>query len=95
VFQGGGRSALVTAAVRIGHLPSKPREAAKDPAGLLKGGRAWPILISYFSNDGELPTSEVAAALCANGLLGSFSLVYPQFTLRAKLMRVERLASSC
>ncbi|HEX3943555.1 MAG TPA: DUF1849 family protein [Rhizomicrobium sp.] len=95
VFQGGGPSALVTAAVKIGHPPSKSHETAKDPAGLLKGGAAWPILISYFSNDGESPTSEVATLLYANGLLGSFSLVYPQFTLRAKLMRVERLPSSC
>ena len=95
VFQGGGRSALVTAAARIGRLSATQLEAAKDSAGLLKGGGAWPILISYFSNNSELPMSEVATNLYANGLLGSFSLVYPQFTLSAKLMRVERLPSSC
>jgi hypothetical protein len=95
VFQGGGRGALVTAAVKIGRPPSRPHETARDPAGLLKGSAVWPILISYFSKDGELPASEVAAQLYGNGLLGSFSLVYPQFTLRAKLTRVERLPSSC
>lgn len=95
VFQGGGRGALVTAAARIGRLSSKRPEAAKDAGGLLKVGGAWPLLISYFSNNSELPMSEVAAHLYANGVLGSFSLIYPQFTLSAKLSRVERLPSSC
>jgi hypothetical protein len=95
VFQGGGRSALVIAAVKTGHALANPRETAMDPAGLLKGAAAWPILISYFTGNGELPTSEVAAHQYANGLLGSFSLVYPQFSLRATLVRVERLPSSC
>ncbi len=95
VFQGGGQSALVTAAVKIGRLSSKPHEIAKDTAGLLTGAAAWPILISYFESNGEQPSSEVAADMYANGLLGSFSLVYPQFTLRAKLVRAERLPSSC
>ncbi|MFL5239119.1 MAG: EipB family protein [Rhizomicrobium sp.] len=94
VFQGGGRDALVTAAVRIGSPVSRPRELARDPAGLLKG-RVWPILISYFPERGELPASEVAAHLYANGVLGSLSLVYQQFTLRVKLVRVERLRSGC
>jgi hypothetical protein len=95
VFQGGGRSALLSATVKIGRARSKPRETANDPAGLLREGAAWPILISYFENDGELPSSEVAASLYGNGLLGPFSLVYPQFTLRAKLVRIERLPASC
>ena len=94
VFQGGGRDTLVTAAVRVGSPVSRPRELARDPARLLKG-QVRPILISYFPERGELPASEVAAHLYANGLLGSLSLVYPQFTLRAKLVRVERLPSAC
>lgn len=94
IFQGGGRSALVTAAVKIGHRAERPHERAIDPAHLLKGG-AWPILISYFPENGELPSSEVAALLYANGLLGSLSLIYPQYTLRAQLVRLERLPSSC
>jgi hypothetical protein len=95
VFQGGGQSALVTAAVKIGRRTSGSHETAKDPAGLLKRGAVWPILISYFESNGEQPSSEVAVNLYGNGLLGSFSLVYPQFSLRAKLVRVERLRSSC
>jgi hypothetical protein len=94
VFQGGGRSALLTASAKIGRYVTQPREQAKDSARLLQGG-AWPILISYFSEGGELPTAEVAASLHANGLLGSLSLIYPQFALRAKLVRIERLPSSC
>jgi hypothetical protein len=94
VFQGGGRAALVTAAVKIGPPVAKPNESARDRAGLLKG-QTWPILVSYFPERGELPASEVAAHLYANGLLGSLSLVYPQFTFMAKLVRVERLPSAC
>jgi hypothetical protein len=94
VFQGGGKGALFTAAARIGRRMVQPREPAKDPGRLLKVG-AWPILISYFSQSGELPSSEVAARLYANGLLSSLSLIYPQYALRAKLVRVERLPSSC
>jgi hypothetical protein len=94
IFQGGGKSALVTAAVKIGHRMKQPHERTKDPAHLLKG-TPWPILISYFPENGELPSSEVAANLYGNGLLGSLSLIYPQYTLRAKLARLERLPSSC
>lgn len=95
VFQGGGQSALVTAAAKIGRRTSGSHETARDAAGLLERGPVWPILISYFESNGEQPSSEVAANLYGNGLLGSFSLVYPQFSLRAKLVRVERLRSSC
>lgn len=95
VFQGGPQSGLVTAAAKIGAELRESHEQAKDPDHLLRHVSAWPVLISYFSADSELPESEVAAHLYSNGLLGSLSLGYPQFTMRAKLVRIERLASSC
>jgi hypothetical protein len=97
LFQGGGRSALVTVAVRIGGRTANPRETAHDPDGLLKGVTAWPILMSDFPDQTELPAAEVATHLYANGLLGSVSFAYPQYTLRAKLVRIERLprAANC
>ena len=95
VFQGGGRNALVTAAARISPRVASVGENSRDPDHLLKGAAAWPILISYFPDETELPASEVAANLYANGVLGSLSLVYPQFALRAKLVRIERLHSPC
>ncbi|HEY1638187.1 MAG TPA: DUF1849 family protein, partial [Rhizomicrobium sp.] len=52
VFQGGGRSALLTASAKIGRYIAQSHEHAKDPAHLLQGG-AWPILISYFLESGE------------------------------------------
>lgn len=94
VFQGGGQSALVIAAAKIGRRQERPHETAKDQAHLLRR-EAWPILISYFPQSGALPSSEVAMRLYANGFLGSLSVAYPQFMLRAKLVRVERLPSSC
>jgi hypothetical protein len=95
VFQGGDRKALFTTVVRIGRRSARPHEDVRDPDDLVKQVPAWPVLISYFPAQEELPASEVSATLYANGLLGSFSLVYPQYTLRAKLIRVERLPSSC
>lgn len=94
VFQGGDRGALVIAAAKVGRHRKQPRETAKDPGHLLKE-EVWPVLISYFSPGGQLPSSEVAAHMYGNGLLGSLSLIYPAYTLRAKLARVERLRSSC
>src|SRR4029077_19483235 len=67
VFQGGGRNALVTASVRIGARESHPRATPKDPDGLIKGAAAWPVLMSYYGDQGELPSSEVSTELYANG----------------------------
>jgi hypothetical protein len=91
VFQGGGRDALVTASVRIGPRDAHPHATSKDPDRLLKGAAGWPVLMSYFPDEGELPASEVSSELYANGMTGSLSFVYPQYTLFAKLVRVERL----
>jgi hypothetical protein len=95
VFQGGDRNALVTASARIGGRLDRPHQDVRDSADLLKNVPAWPILISYFPANAELPASEVTSHLYANGLLGSLSLIYPDFTVRAKLVRVDRLPSSC
>jgi EipB-like len=94
VFQGGERDALVTASVRIGPRDAHPHVGAGDPDHLLKGAAAWPVLMSYFPQSAELPASEVATDLYANGIMGSVSFVYPQYTLRATLVRVERLPPS-
>ena len=94
VFQGGGRDALVTASVRIGPRDAHPGSTAKDPDHLFKGAAAWPVLMSYYPDQGELPASEVATELYSNGLMGSLSFVYPQYTLRATLVRVEQLPAS-
>ena len=97
VYQGGGHGALYISTATIGPPLAKPdtTEDAKDASGMLKGVRAWPVLISFFPPDAETPDSEVATRMYANGLLGSLSLVYPDYTLRAHLTRVERLPSSC
>jgi hypothetical protein len=95
IFQGGAKDGLLTATATIGTRTSKTVEQPRDPAGVLKGVAAWPVLISYFSGDAESPDSEVATRLYANGLLGSMSLIYPEYTLRATLVRVERLPSTC
>jgi hypothetical protein len=95
VFQGGDRKGLLTAAARIGQPLEPPHESAQDPSRLFENERAWPVLISYFPERAELPASEVAAHFYANGLLGSLSLIYADYSLRATLTRVDRLPSSC
>jgi len=96
MFQGGGKGAVYVSTATIGRSPTRPgAEDAKDSNGLLRGVKAWPVLISFFPPDAETPDSEIATHIYANGLLGSLSLVYPDYTLRAHLTRVERLPSSC
>jgi hypothetical protein len=97
IYQGGNKSALHFSTATIGPplANANATEDVKDPAGMLRGVRAWPVLISFFSPDAEMPDSEIATRIYANGLLGSLSLVYPDYTLRARLTRVERLPSSC
>ncbi|HEY1962232.1 MAG TPA: DUF1849 family protein [Rhizomicrobium sp.] len=95
VFQGGGRDALVTASVRIGAREIHPQITAQDPDHLLKGVTAWPMLMSYFPDQAELPASEIATELYANGMMGSLSFIYPQYTLRATLVRVQPRKTHC
>src|SRR5204863_4810560 len=96
IFQGGSTGAVYISTATIGRpLARLSAEDAEDPNRLLSGIRAWPMLISFFLPDAETPDSEIATHLYANGLLGSLSLVYPDYTLRAHLTRAERLPSSC
>ncbi len=98
VFQGGDKSDLYDVAATIG-MQSTPEHTAKersiDTAGLLKGVQAWPVLISYYAGDSSSPEYEVGSRLYANGIIGSMSLVYSRFTLRAKLVKLEPLAAAC
>lgn len=97
VFQGGGQDAVYFSTATIGPALAtrSAGEDARDPGHLLRNVRAWPVLIGFFSPKADVPESEVAMHLFANGLLGSLSLVYPEYTLRAHLRRAERLPSSC
>ncbi|HUO93217.1 MAG TPA: DUF1849 family protein [Rhizomicrobium sp.] len=100
VFQGGDRSDLNFSTAVIGkeaRATALASEMAQDKHGLLKGLRAWPVLISYFplSTHKEQPDYEIAAHLYDNGISGSMSLVYPDYTLRATLTRLEPLPQHC
>jgi hypothetical protein len=100
VFQGGDRTDLNFSTAMLGQRTSDQAlvaERAVDRAGLLKGVSAWPVLIGYFplSARKEQPDYEVATHLYANGINGSMSLVYPDYTLRATLVRLEALQQHC
>lgn len=98
VFQGGDKSALYLSTVLIGHkVPDAQSEHPIDKNGLVKNVSVWPVLVSYFPYDaqGETPDYEVASRLYANGIIGSMSLIYSNYTLKATLTQVEPLPPAC
>lgn len=100
VFQGGDRNDLYDTTTVIGR-PATPAvralDSAADGAGLLKNVPAWPTLVSYFSHDStdERADYEMAYRLYANGVAASMSLIYPNFTMKADLIKLEPLPSHC
>jgi hypothetical protein len=100
VFSGGGQSDLNFSTAVIGKFvaPSAlSSEHAVDAGGVIRGVAAWSALISAYpvSTHAETPDYEVAAHLFANGVNGSMSLIYPDYMLKAKLVRLEPLKASC
>ena len=100
VFQGGDVNDLYDTATVIGRPVSKSKlkdDSAADNNALLAGLTAWPVLISYFPHDsqGERADYEVAYRLYANGVISSMSLIYPNFTMKAELVKLEKLPSKC
>jgi len=96
VFQGGDQTSLYYSAVTIGRqvgLADPAREAPDGAADLLSGVAAWPVVMGYYPSgkDGLTPDYEVATRLYANGIAGTMSLIYPDFTLTATLTKLERL----
>ena len=100
VFQGGDPTDLNFSTAVVGKQASAAALAPDlqaDKSGLLKGSPAWSVLLSYFplSARNESPDYEVATHLYANGVSGSMSLVYPDYALRATLVRLEPLHAAC
>jgi hypothetical protein len=98
VFQGGDKSALYLSTVLIGRkVPASQIERPIDKADLVRSVPVWPVLVSYFPNDthNETPDYEVASRLYANGIIGSMSLIYSNYTLKAMLTQVEPLPPAC
>jgi hypothetical protein len=50
--------------------------------------------MSYYTpgGDGETAEYEIAARLYENGVIGTMEMIYPRFTLKAKLVKVEKLS---
>ncbi|MEI9888161.1 MAG: DUF1849 family protein [Rhizomicrobium sp.] len=100
VFQGGDSTQLYDTSTVIGR-PASPaqrnQDRAADPSGLLKGVQAWPTLVSYFPHGStdERADYEMAYRLYGNGVVASMSLIYPNFTMKAELTRLEPLAPRC
>ncbi|HUO87828.1 MAG TPA: DUF1849 family protein [Rhizomicrobium sp.] len=100
VFQGGDRNDLYDATAVIGKPASqrqRDEDRAADIGGLLNGVGAWPALVSYFphGSDDERADYEIAYRLYANGVIAAMTLIYPNFTMKADLVRLEKLPSRC
>ena len=96
VFQGGDATSLYYSTATIGKLvglADPGREAPDGAADLLSGVAAWPVVMGYYptGKDGLSPDYEVATRLYANGIAGTMTLIYSDFTLTAKLTKLERL----
>lgn len=100
VFQGGDSTDLYDTATVIGR-PAGPKQfeqdRAADTTGLLKGVRAWPTLVSYFPRGSteERADYEIAYRLYANGVISAMTLIYPNFTMKAELVKLEKLPTNC
>ena len=98
VFQGGDKSALYLSTVLIGRkVPDAQFEHPVDKTGLVKNVPVWPVLVSYFPKDAqsETPDYQIASRLYANGVIGSMSMIYSNYTLKATLTQVEPLTATC
>jgi hypothetical protein len=100
VFQGGDRKDLYEATALIGRTATQA-ELAEDRAidhdHLIDHETARNVLISYFpyNSSGTTPDYEISYRLYPNGVISSMSLIYSNFTLHAKLSKLERLAPRC
>jgi hypothetical protein len=100
VFQGGAEDELYLALATIGRAASPAQmvgERKADRDGVLKNVPAYPVLVSFYPRTGDADAAdyEVASRLYANGVIGSMSLIYPRFTMRAELVKLEKLPSTC
>lgn len=96
VFQGGDSSDLYDTTTVVGKPVGKrqhDQDKAADTAGLLNGVTAWPTLVSYFPHQGDTERAdyEIAYRLYANGVIASMTLIYPNFTMKADLVKLEKL----
>jgi hypothetical protein len=89
VFDGSGENALTRATAIIG----KP-EAVRPAGGTGGEERRWPVGIAYFGEgkaegDDALPQFEISFNLSEGGVLHDVRLDYGEFTLDARLERLE------
>ena len=99
VFQGGDRNDLYDTTTVVGKPAGKKQhdeDSAADLDGILKGVPAWPTLVSYFAHDSDRERAdyEIAYRLYANGVIASMTLIYPNFTMKAELLKLEKLPAS-
>jgi hypothetical protein len=95
VFQGGDASDVEYSVARIGVGPTDAARPSRsvDPTGLLAHARSWPVLISFYPLQGRSEAADysIATRLYDNGISGSMTLIYPDYTLKATLVHLDTL----
>ncbi|MFO1057603.1 MAG: DUF1849 family protein [Dongiaceae bacterium] len=95
VFDGSDDKGLFGVNAVIG----KPRKPA-EPAGIaspLLNGDTWPILLAYFSAEGQAaePTNEQRLSIHENGVVEELRIDYGNFRVIAKLKQIAPVKPSC
>ncbi|WP_328702832.1 cell envelope integrity EipB family protein [Arenibaculum pallidiluteum] len=93
VFDGSDEEGLteINAAVGLGVQGQAPPEGV-EPSDLLQG-RHWPVRLAFFppSSTAAAPEYEMSMDLLENGVARSMQIDYGDFTVSAKLEKVERI----
>jgi hypothetical protein len=92
VFDGATLDGALDVSALIGNL-LPPQDSAANIAPSLGTRPSWRVRMAYFSVDDQsgTPTYETSMRMLDNGVAADYSFEYPEFTMNAKLERLEPL----
>lgn len=92
VFDGSDEEGLTEISAALG-LKAEPAAAGAEPRGELLRGVHWPVRMAFFppSSDSAAPEYEMSMDLLENGVARSMLIDYGDFTVSAKLEKVEAI----
>lgn len=92
VFDGATLDGALDVSALIGNL-LPPQEGAPNIAPALGNRPSWRVRMAYFNTDDQsgTPTYETSMRMLDNGVASDYTFEYPEFTMKAKLERLEAL----
>jgi hypothetical protein len=93
VFDGSDEEGLTEISAAVGLRTQVAKEGGTIPGGELLQGPHWPIRLAFFppSSDNASPEYEMSMDLLENGVARSMVIDYGDFTVAAKLERIEAI----